>query len=180
MKIAYLAWGSLVWDPRGLPVRGHWFENGPMLPVEFCRQSQGGRITLVLVPKVPLVQVLWGLSAETELVKAVKALCEREGDIPDHLVGRWSVRGYEKPAYPQIAEWGLRMSLDAVVWTNLPPKFNDIKGKVPSKEQVVRYLDSRVAGERDAAENYVRKAPRQIDTDYRHYIETKLGWTPFS
>ncbi len=150
-----------------------------MLPVEFCRQSRGGRITLVLVPQMPLVRVLWALSTEVQLAEAVKALCEREGDIPDHLVGRWSAKGPEELAYPQITEWGLKKGLDAVVWTNLPPKFDNINGNVPTKEQVVRYLKRQKKIEREAAEKYVCKAPRQIDTDYRRYIEARLGLKPF-
>ena len=47
MKIAVVAWGSLVWEPRG-QTAARFAPNGPLLPVEFCRVSGGGRLTLVI------------------------------------------------------------------------------------------------------------------------------------
>lgn len=50
MSIIVLGWGSLVWDPNGLPiehtnpVEGAWSPDGPHLPVEFARHSSGSRI----------------------------------------------------------------------------------------------------------------------------------------
>ena len=48
MKIAVLAWGSLVWDPGDLQVAADFAPNGPLVPIEFCRASRDGRLTLVI------------------------------------------------------------------------------------------------------------------------------------
>jgi hypothetical protein len=63
------------------------------------------------------------------------------------------------------------------VWTNLPPEFGGSK-RIPTVEEIVPYLASCQGEERERAEEYVRKAPRQIDTEYRRKIEAELGWTP--
>jgi hypothetical protein len=47
--IACIGWGSLIWDMRNLNVDGNWHADGPLLPIEFARQSRDGRITLVIV-----------------------------------------------------------------------------------------------------------------------------------
>ena len=48
MNIAILAWGSLIRDPRDLQIRDAFTPRGPRLPLEFCRVSSGGRLTLVI------------------------------------------------------------------------------------------------------------------------------------
>lgn len=35
LRIVFLGWGSLIWDPRELPVIGDWQSGGPVLPIEF-------------------------------------------------------------------------------------------------------------------------------------------------
>jgi hypothetical protein len=48
MRIAVLAWGSLIWDQRGLKIVDKFEPTGPRLPIEFCRVSSGGRLTQVI------------------------------------------------------------------------------------------------------------------------------------
>lgn len=64
MKIVCLGWGSLVWDPKELLIDGHWNTDGPLLPIEFCRQSQDGRLTLVIDPQSEPLQMLWSVMTE--------------------------------------------------------------------------------------------------------------------
>jgi hypothetical protein len=71
VSIICLGWGSLVRDPDDFPieqtdpVERAWLLDGPHLPVEFARYSNGGRMTLVLVPDRRPVPVLWTQVANT-------------------------------------------------------------------------------------------------------------------
>ncbi len=79
MTIACLGWGSLIWDPRELPVLRTWFEDGPLLPIEFARESDDGRITLVLAEDQPLVRSRWALMNVADRAAAREAVRRREG-----------------------------------------------------------------------------------------------------
>lgn len=177
-RIACLGWGALVWDPRGMPTQGEWSEDGPLIPVEFARQSQDGRITLVLIETQCLVPSLWVAMQCEDLAEAIEALRDREGISPrnvDRHVCRWSAGQPSPKLIPGLSQWAEGRGLDQVIWTGLPPKFNGTEG-TPSAEQVVDYLKALTGEARDRAEQYVRKAPRQIATQCRRSIETALRW----
>ena len=186
MMIACLGWGSLVWKPEGLPIRRYWFTDGPLLPIEFARQSQDDRITLVIVDDAsfPLVRTLWAVMSITDVEQASEALRAREGIYKkniDHHVGVWrnNQAKAENGIHSRIDWWAKHIGLDAVIWTNLPPKFKGNEGQIPTREEVVSHLTQLERSKRDNAEQYVRMTPRQIDTDYRHFIEAKLNWSPY-
>ncbi len=177
IAIACLGWGSLVWDPRELPIKGHWFEDGPIVCVEFTRQSQNGRITLVIEPSSKPVRSLWALMACPDVNSAREALRRREGATKINDIGVWS-RGQQNPrGIIDIEAWADSRGVNAVVWTALPSRFAGTNGITPTCDEVINYLNGLRGANRDEAEQYVRRTPRQIDTEYRRRIESELGWT---
>lgn len=183
--IACIGWGSLVWDPHNLPMRGQWHGDGPLLPIEFARESgakagqRGDRITLVICDDTPRVRTLWTLLDVPDLITARRRLAKREG-----IGKRWETDiGYwncgtntgEGRAAEAIAAWAGAQGLAAVVWTNLPCKF-DGRDAMPSGEQVVAFLKGLDDDKRALAEAYVRQAPAQIDTPCRLLIAEQLAW----
>ena len=181
-RIACLGWGSLVWDPRELPIQRQWFQDGPLVPVEFLRQSKDGRITLVLHESAVPVRSLWAVMDCCDLSEAREALCKREGieKTCEKWIHVWQP-GMDAPKLiPDMPRWAESHGLHGVVWTALPPKFDGKNDVVPSCEQVIGHLSQLVGTKRDNAERYVRNASRQIDTLYRRQVEAKLGWTATS
>lgn len=184
MKIACLGWGSLVWDPRGLPVHDRWYCDGPSLPVEFCRESMDRRITLAIASEAKSLPVLWSVLKVNDISEAVAALGEREGIPPKNRhrdVGVWRSDGPCTDGCSTVVDgWGHAKCLDAVVWTALPAKFAGEVGRMPTEREVIEHLRGLQGPDRNNAEKYVRMAPKQIRTAYRRAVEEALAWTPSS
>jgi len=172
VAIACLGWGSLIWDPRSLPV-GKWHEDGPKLPLEFARLSSGGRVTLVVMSDGPRVPVLWTLLDVPSLEEGVAALRAREGTKVDSI-GRWPSDRNDLHA-PMIGEWARAKQLDGVVWTALPPKWSDENGRIPTEEEVLGYISTLPTEAASEAVRYIRNAPRQIETPYRPALTKLVG-----
>jgi len=182
--IACLGWGSLVWDPRDLPVRGRWHSDGPLLPLEFARESgakpkgeRGDRITLVICADAPRVRSYWALIDVPDLDAARQRLAKREGMTGQKAVGFWDRASNEGSGQEAstIATWAAAHDLSGAVWTDLPCKFDGDAAK-PSIEQVLAFLNGLDEDKKAVAEAYVRQAPAQIDTPYRRLLAERLGW----
>ncbi len=181
MKIACLGWGSLVWDPRELPVSSKWAHDGPNLPVEFTRKSKDGRITLAITPDACTVRVFSAVMDVISMGEACSALAEREGISAKYIsksVGHWAASSQSPhPQAGSIGDWAKQVGYDGVVWTALKPKF-DQNDMIPNCEQVLTYLGELSGDALEGAEAYVRRTPAAIRTTYRDAIEHTLGWTP--
>ena len=187
MEIAVLGWGSLIWAPGDLPLASDWFEDGPNVPVEFARVSKDGRLTLVVHGTMEL-PVLWAKLDVASLEEARRELGWREGCVKgsnttlmSRHIGWWRPgEQSEDPKYSNghavsVSSWAKSKALDGVVWTALPPKWDEVNGKFPSKAEAVTYLSERAGKERDDAFVYIRNTPQQIKTPYRAAFENKFS-----
>lgn len=182
MKIAYIGWGSLIWDQGSLKLKGTWQCDGPYLPVEFARVSQDGRLTLVLCRGVSPVQTLWAYAEEENLNAAIKGLRVRERTSANRI-GYLSLRNSKSRC--RVIEdlvfvfesWLKEKGLDAAVWTDLPANFAERMGEAFTTENVISYLKSLEGDALAAAKAYIVNAPDSIDTPIRRAVEEELGWT---
>ena len=137
------------------------------MPVEFTRQSDDGRMTLVVEARAAPLTVLWAHMVPLDLAPAVRALCNREGIADQNCsswIGSWN-RGESAPCnIADLPVWAEIHEIDAVVWTALSPRFEG-KSTSPSVDEVIDYLRGLREPLRRRAREYIQRAPhRSIQT----------------
>lgn len=185
MKSVVLAWGSLVWDPRDLQISAKFIANGPLLPIEFCRISGDGRLTLAIDETFgALCKTYSAPSALEGLDATMDNLCLREGiaDVSaigfvDPASGKQS--DFAMQSHPQvvatIGAWAESLGYDAAIWTALTSNFDGWgKGGEPfSVSAALQYLET-LEGKDPAkfaqALAYIRKAPPEVETPVREEV----------
>ena len=180
MKIAVLAWGSLVWDKCELAITGDWQTNGPVLPIEFSRVSRDGRLTLVIDPQNGVaVTTRFARSELANLNDAIANLRSREANPLVDRIGylnlvsnterEWS-RQNHPDACDTIKAWAQVNNWQAVVWTALISNFES-NGRPPfSVPAAVAYVNNLGDLEKSKAIEYVRRAPAEVDTPVRRAL----------
>ena len=195
MRIGFIGWGSLIWNPRELaiPISKKWHCDGPNLRVEFARFSgvnrqnpELGKLTLVIMEDtaIPSRQTYWARCTLSDLEAARQNLRDREGCQLDaiHWLSRTSDGhpGLIGEAQRTIKEWLLRKDLDAIVWTGLASNWRQHKQEDFSIDGAVAHLISLEgppkSSKLEEAQEYVRKTPKQIDTEVRGRIRNRAGW----
>jgi hypothetical protein len=182
MKISVLGWGSIVWDRRDLSVAD--FEpNGPHLPIEFCRISRDGRLTLVIDESVGMPCVTHSArSSFDDLDAAIENLRLREnmpttkgvGFTFGDRSGQSTLATERHPhATKTITTWARANGLNAVVWTALGSNFAEKASEPFSVNAAIRYLEAKKGKLLDAALDYIRRAPSEVQTPVREAINAR-------
>lgn len=183
MKIAILGWGSLIKEPRDLPIVGEWQPDGPKLWIEFSRISRKGEragcLTLVIDEKCESeVTTLHVLSKRSDLSQAIADLQKREGTSADDIgfcevaTGRFAPNALSR--HPKSCEcilaWAKDKKLDAVVWTALPRRFKDATGIPFTPKAALKYLNELPTPTKTLVLDYIYSAPEQTMTPFRRLL----------
>ncbi len=185
IKIAILAWGSLLWEKGNLALGTGWVPGGPELPLEFSRvsASRDGALTLVIDPKNGVDNpTYFAVSTHQNLDKAIRNLRGREGTGARFIGYVHRRSGQSRSRIPRAASrniraWAGKNNFDAVIWTDLPFNFDDvdkatfsdvdephIKFTVDHAQIYLHRLQARGA---EKAREYIKKAPPEIETALR-------------
>ncbi|GAB5461082.1 hypothetical protein [Hoeflea alexandrii] len=185
MRIAVLAWGSLVWNRGELAIAEDFTPCGPHLPIEFCRVSGDGRLTLVIAEAFGASCITHvAASGIGDLEAAIENLSLRERmpgakgvGFVDVASGRHGDRAMERhpKAVTTINAWAQTNGFDAAIWTALDSNFHkpDKAAKSFSVEAAVLYLEALDAPKRDAALAYIRSAPPEVGTPVRAAVAAR-------
>lgn len=183
VRISVLAWGSIVWDRRNLAITTDFEPIGPCLPIEFCRVSRGGRLTLVIDESFGTPCIIYSaLSAFDDLNAAIDNLRDREGMPSPKGVGftvadcsRQSARAIE--LHPQVVKtitaWVNANGFDAAIWAALGSNFAEKASAPFSAAAAIRYLEMRSRDTLDGALNYIRQAPPEVQTPVRDAVNVR-------
>ena len=186
MRIAVLAWGALIWDRRELAIAEDFRRCGPHLPVEFCRVSRDGRLTLVIDETFGASCITYSaMSALGDLRAAIDNLRLCEGmpgpasvGFVDVASGRRGDRAMDRhpQAVATISAWAAAYGFDAAIWTALGRKFHEPERAAEpfSVEAAIRYLETRDDATLRTALSYIRKAPQEVQTPVRAAVT--LRW----
>ena len=104
-----------------MPV-GDWRDDGPPVSVEFVRESEDRRLTLVLDPNAVSVPNLWAPMTVTDLSTAVTELAARERTSRSKI-DTWFAGTEDPKKLPGLREWATGREINHVIWTALEPKF---------------------------------------------------------
>jgi hypothetical protein len=184
VKCAVLGWGSLIWNRAELEIAAKFVPNGPLLPIEFCRVSKDGRLTLAIDETFGDVCTTYSApSALQTLDSAIENLRKREGTIASEIgfvepaSGRQSDVAMERhpQAVATIAAWAEASGYGAAIWTALESNFDESgKGGEPfSVTAAIRYLEALNAKDSAAfarALAYIRNAPPEVQTPVRDAV----------
>ncbi len=184
-RFACIGWGSLLWDPRSLPMATPFADDGPRLPIEFSRVASDGRVTLVIDPAAEPMATYWTELNCATIDEATLALGRRERIKPERFSewigaegGGGDSRGEASYATRKVMRsWMQAQELDGVVWTALPARCPGGEFAHPSLHRLLEHIRGLKGEALSRAEEYIRRAPSAVATPRRARFAAEFGWS---
>lgn len=149
-----------------------WFKDGPKPPIEFSRLRRW-RVRHCNLPQCITLPGLWAVLEFLSVEDAIRALGARK-QIPDDRQDGIGILIPNDSEAGVLGQWARALQLEAVIWTALPPRFEDVEGLVLCLDLVHSYLKSLRGEMLEHAKYYIENVPEQIDTPYHRELK-KLG-----
>jgi hypothetical protein len=188
LRNAILAWGSIVWSRQGLAVTADFEPTGPCLPLEFCRVSLDGRLTLVIedifgtpCTTYSAISIFDNLDAAIENLRVRERMPSSKGvgfTVPQSGTQSATAIGRHPKTVEIIEAWVNKCDFDAAIWTALGSNFQAKMGEPFSVKAALRYLEARDKKTLATALKYIRQAPSTIITPVREAVN--LRWPAHS
>ena len=151
MIIYYIAWGSLLWNFKSLRIETEWTKSNIKFPLNFSRISDSGqgRLTLVIDKTGEMNNVYYARTSFSNLNNAIHKLKTREKTSNKNIgfiniasdTFRTSLLDDKK--IQELVSFAKKNKIDALIWTEIPPNFNEVFGKPYSKENAIEYIESK-------------------------------------
>jgi hypothetical protein len=184
-KIAFLGWGSLLWekDDKFEQAHGEWSSDGPSFDLEFSRISQTGdrrgALTLVIDRENgTAITVAHCLSRQTDPVMAIDHLRVRERMPSLQNMGyvflrqNW-MRCHDDEYGKAVREWATANRIDVVIWSDLQSNYTRMQNAPFSVSAAKKYLQALHGAERAQAFKYIKNAPRFVVTKLRTALKNE-------
>ena len=178
MKIAILAFGSLIKNSKGLSI-GKWIHDGCLLQVEFSRISKNGRLTLCIDERNGFLNKCWyAISKHDDLDTAIKELRVREKIKEEfaYTVGYIDVKNSHVNSHSwecrrntchAIAAWAEKHEIDAVIWSDLNVRFWDAIQIPFTPYNAMTYVNGLNRETKKLAFDYIKNVTKEITTNFR-------------
>ena len=147
-KMAYLGWGSLLWNYKDLKI-GEWEKTSLKLPLEFSRISQDGRLTLVIDEENGAENNIWMTPAKYKNIDlAINALKKREKTLKGAISyvnlpkKKYRIRNTSPKIAQQLVMWALKEGLDVIIWTDLSTNWEKVRDKKYTVDDAIKYFKS--------------------------------------
>lgn len=151
MIIYYISWGSLLWNFKSLKIETEWTKSNIKFPLNFSRISDNGqgRLTLVIDKTGEMNNVYYAKTSFSNLNTAIQKLKMREKTSTKNIgfiniesnTFRTSLLSDKK--IHELISFAKKNNIGGLIWTEIPPNFEEAFGKPYSKENAIEYIESK-------------------------------------